>query len=720
VPAGSPMFDSIVVFENYPADSSAATAEGLVIDDIRADEIGSYPLNLIAYAGPELNQVIRYDPRLLDESTVTRLGGHFVALLDGLAAGADRTLADVEMLTAEERHRIIDEFNDTEAAYPAHLCVHEVFAEQARATPDAVAVACAGRELTYAELDRRANQLAHHLRELHVGHGVLVGLCAERGIDLIVGMLGILKAGGAYVPLDPDYPAARLDFMLTDIAAPVIVTLDRYADRLPTSGARIVRLDADSATVAARPVSPPDTDVTPDDLVYVMYTSGSTGTPRGAMVTHRGVVRLVKPGDYCPIGSDDVVAQSASISFDASTFEIWTGLLSGATLAVYPPGVVSMQRLRGFLAEHGITLLTLATGMFHEIVDSNVTALVGLRQIVVGGDVLSPGHCARLAEHDPAVRVINVYGPTECTSITTVHRVGEAPTADDRLPIGAPIANTRVYVLGENHEVLPIGAPGEIYISGDGVGRGYLNRPDLDATRFLPDPFRTGGVLYRSGDRARWRPDGQLEFLGRLDTQVKIRGHRVEPAEVEAVLLRHPDVVDAAVVARARSNGQRWLVGYLVPAEGRQPDLVEAREFLAALLPEHLVPGALHVMDQLPLTPNGKLDRRALPEPDGIVRTEPSVAPRTPTEEALVTIWADALGVSEIGVKDDFFESGGDSIISIRVVARVREAFGIDLSPRELFDRPTIDRLAEHVEDLVLAELERQLSPGGPSSNSVD
>lgn len=708
LPEGTALFDSIVVFENYPVDDNAAAEHGLRLRRLDTVEVGTYPLSLIVYAGEKLSCTLVYDDDLFASDTVERLGAQLSTVLTGMVADGARRLADVPTVTATERDRIVVEWNDTTVDYPRKSCVHEVFEAEARRTPDAPALVAGDTTLTYRQLDDRANRLAHRLRDLGVGRGTLVGLCAERGVELIVGILGVLKAGAAYVPLDPAYPADRLSFMLTDTEAPVVLTLDEFAARLPDTGAKLVRLDE---RLPEGPSGPPDVEVTPDDPVYVMYTSGSTGTPRGARVRHRGVVRLAKPGDFCPTGSGDVGAYSASISFDASTFEIWNTLLNGACLAIYPPEPLTVDGLAEFITRHGVTTLSLATGLFHELVDTDAGALSGVRRLVVGGDVLSPAHCGKLAEHVPDLQVINVYGPTECTSITTVHHVAKDTAPDTKLPIGRPITNTKVYVLDDDRALLPVGAPGEVYIGGDGVGAGYVNRPDLDAERFLPSPFDPSEVLYRTGDRARWLPDGSLDFLGRVDTQVKIRGFRIEPGEVEAALRSHPRVGEAVVVPYDGGTGSRRLAAYLV-ADGAEPDLAELRAFLRSRLPEHLIPSLFSVLDQLPLTANGKVDRRALPDPDGRIDDgTPDEPPRTRAEQTLADIWSDVLRVEYVGAHSNFFDLGGDSILSIRAVSRVREAFGVDLSPRELFDHPTVSGLAELIEERVLAELE-QLAAG--------
>ncbi|WP_052868033.1 non-ribosomal peptide synthetase [Streptomyces niger] len=710
VERGDDLFRSLVVFENYPMDDESAAANGLRLRGLSGTEATNYPLNLIAYAGDELTYTLAYDTELYDDGTAGRLCGHLEALLVSLAAGADGTqVAAVPMRTAAETELTVRAWNDTAHELP-EAALPELFAARVAAHPDAVALTHAGQELTYRQLDERANRLAHHLVSLGAGPDALVGLCLERGAQAVTALLAVLKAGAAYVPLDPDYPADRLAYMIADAGVELLVTEERLRDRLPASGARVVDLDRDAAAVAARPGgTAPAPPPAPDDLAYVLYTSGSTGTPKGVLTPHRAVVRLVHGTEYTDIGPGDTVAQFASLSFDASTFELWAALLRGARLAVHPPQLPTTAELGRWLKEGGVTHLWLTAGLFHQITDDDIGVFAGLRQLVAGGDRLSSDHCARVLDAHPALRLTNGYGPTEATTFTTTHDLRDA-LGSGSVPLGVPLANTRVYVLTETLEPAPIGVPGELCIAGAGLARGYHGRAGLTAERFVADPFGAPGTrMYRSGDLVAWRPDGTLEFLGRTDGQVKIRGFRVETGEIEAALVAHPAVGDAAVVPHTDpESGRTVLVGHLVPAGGTPlPGTAELRAHLAAALPEHMLPAAYTTLTALPLTANGKVDRKALPAPEQRIGTGTEyVAPRTPTEELIAEVWQEVLGAERVGVHDTFFELGGDSLVALRTVARLNSLFGTGMSPRALFDRPTVAETAAGIEELILAELE--------------
>ena len=508
------------------------------------------------------------------------------------------------------------EWNDTARAIPS-ATLPELFAAQVAKTPDATAVVLEDERLTYRELDARSSQLAHHLRAHGVGPEVVVGLCVERSLEMLVGLLGILKAGGAYLPLDPDYPPERLAFMLDDAGAPVLVTHSALLDRLPEHHARIVCLDADWPAIAAQPTSAPALALDPQNTVYVTYTSGSTGTPKGVVIAHHNVVRLVKSANYVELTPDDVFLQLAPLSFDASTFEIWGALLNGARLVIYPDDAFELARLKRVVAEAGISVLWLTAALFHQVVDEDLPAIACVRKLLAGGDVLSATHVRQVIEAGTGCQLINGYGPTEGTTFSACFPARGPTTFRDSVPIGRPISNTQVYVLDGGLQPVPAGVAGELYIAGAGLARGYLGRAGLTAERFVADPFGPAGSrMYRTGDLARWRADGVLDFLGRADAQVKLRGFRIEPGEIEAALLRHADVAQAAVIAREDEPGDKRLVAYVVAAAGASADAAALRAHLAASLPDYMVPSAFVVLDKLPLTPNGKLDRKALPAPD--------------------------------------------------------------------------------------------------------
>ncbi|AOS64070.1 non-ribosomal peptide synthetase [Actinoalloteichus hymeniacidonis] len=595
------------------------------------------------------------------------------------------------------RHRVLVEFNDTAADYPRDRCLHGLFADRVRRAPDDLAVVCRGTRLTARELDIRANRLANELVARGVGPEVLVGLCLERGIDLVISALAVLKAGGAYVPLDPNYPADRLGMMLTDTAARLVLTERRLAGRVPDSAATVLYLDEEQQAIEQASAAAPSVVVGPQNLAVVLYTSGSTGVPKGAMLSHRSLVRLVRPGGIIDFGPDEVSGMLASPSFDASAFEMWNALLGGAGLAVYPAGTPSADQLREFLTDNDVTTMVFTTGFFHALVDSGVSVLDGLRQIVVGGEVLSPVHCAKATDRLPGLRIANVYGPTECGSVTSFAVFDPEVGTAQPLPIGSLLANTRVVLLDDSLAPVPVGEPGEAYIAGDGLGRGFLTGAGLSAERFVANPHGAPGErMYRTGDLLRWRSDGVLEFVGRVDDQVKVRGFRIELGEIENVLAQRPGVAAAVVLVREDQPGLRRLVGYVVGDAGETLDGDVLREQLAASMPEHLVPSAIVVLDRFPLTPNGKVDRRSLPAPSAPAEPAASFqAPTTAAERLLAEVWSEVLGVEQVSISDDFFaDLHGDSILAMRMLSKARAVSGADLPARALFDSPTIAALA--------------------------
>jgi amino acid adenylation domain-containing protein len=646
--------------------------------------------------------VIDYDTELFEPATAARLSGHLAAVLAALPADSERRIDTLPLLTPDEERRLLVEWNATGDG-PGRLTVHEMFQRQAAGHPLRVAVSFDSRQLTYGELDRRANQLARHLRALGVGLEGMVGLCVERSPEMVVGLLGILKAGGAYVPLDPRHPDERQRTLIRDAGIRVVLTQERL---LPSVRglARTVCLDRDWPRIARQADTDPASGACPDSAAYVAYTSGSTGVPKGACVPHRAVTRLVVGPNYLSITADDVFLQLAPLAFDASTLEIWAPLLNGARLVVFPPHDPSLGELAELLEREGITTLWLTSGLFHQMVEEAIHGLRDLRQLLAGGDVLSVSHVNRLLAEAPGLRLINGYGPTENTTFTCCHTV-RGPVRASSVPIGRPISATRVYVLDRNLRPVPAGVPGELCAGGQGVARCYLNRPALTAERFVPDPFasRPGARMYRTGDLARWLPDGTIEFLGRLDNQVKVRGFRIEPGEVETAIMRHPEVKDAVVTAHEHATAGKRLVAFVVPARQRAGLALALRRQLAESLPPYAVPSSFVLLDELPLNANGKVDRAALRPPRQQSRPETSdefQAPRTPLEEELAALWSELLEIAEVGVHDDFFELGGHSLVATRITAEITDAYGIEVPPTAFYLRPTVAGLAEIIEEL--------------------
>ncbi|MET0396779.1 MAG: amino acid adenylation domain-containing protein, partial [Longimicrobiaceae bacterium] len=653
-----------------------------------------FDLSVLVDEGAAPSAMVEYNSDLFDLATAARFLDHFLVLLDAAAATPETPLADLPLLLPAERRQLLAEWSEGEPAAPGDGCVHERFAAQARRTPDAPAVVSGGERLTYAELDRRADALARRLRRAGVGPETRVGICLEPGTATVVAMLGVLRAGGAYLPLDPAYPAERLAYMLRDSGAPVVVSREGLADRLPDFGGTLVDVDSASPEDGASSLSHSRTfALSHSQLAYVIYTSGSTGAPKGVMVSHRSLLGLADwHARAFAVTPDDRATQLASFSFDAAVWEVWPYLLAGACVHLVDAETrTSPEALRALFLEREITLAFVPTPLAEGLLAAEWPERAPLRALLTGGDALRVRPRPGLP-----FALVNNYGPTEATVVATSGVV--EPEGDGRPPsLGRPIAGARALVLDAHLAPVPAGVAGELFVGGAGVARGYLGRPGLTAERFVPDPFGAapGARLYRTGDRVRWRADGTLEFLGRADRQVKIRGFRIEPGEVEAALRAHPGVGGAVVEAR----GER-LVAYLVAAGGAAlPPADELRTSLRERLPEHMVPSAWVELDDFPLTPGGKLDRRALPDPAaGDAPGRAYAPPRTPTERLLAEVWSAVLGVARVGIHDPFFELGGDSIVATRVAAAARGA-GLRMVPRQLFEHSTIAELARVVGD---------------------
>ncbi|MCA1682147.1 MAG: amino acid adenylation domain-containing protein, partial [Actinobacteria bacterium] len=600
-----------------------------------------------------------------------------------------------------ERRQVLEQWNDTGREIPAGT-VASLFAEQAERTPEATAVVTDEVSLSFAELDERANRLAHRLVRLGVGPECPVGLLMERSVELVVAELAVVKAGGAYVPLDVRAPVSRMRLLLAEAGVSVLLTDDTWqtvAEEI--HGGHTIVVDADRS-LAEEPVAAPVVGVCPDNLVYVMYTSGSTGTPKGVAVRHRDVVALVFDQRFDGDAHRRVLLHSP-LAFDASTYELWVPLLRGGRVVVAPAGELDTASLRQVITGHGVSGLWLTAGLFRLIAQDAPDCLAGVREVWTGGDVVPAGAVRRVLDA-PGLVVVDGYGPTETTTFATSYRMSAADPVPQTVPIGAPLDNMRVYVLDSALRAVPVGVRGELFIAGAGLARGYLGRPGLTAARFVACPFGASGErMYRTGDVVRWTAAGELEFVGRRDEQVKIRGFRIELGEIESVLASHPGVANVVVVAREDEPGRKRLVAYVVAATGQSvPAPGELRALAGESLSDYMVPSAFVVLDELPLSPNGKVDRRALPAPElDPVAGVGYVAPRTLAEQTLAEIWADVLGVEQVGVQDNFFELGGDSILSIQVVSRVRAA-GLWLTTKDMFLRQTIAGLVVGV-DLQLA-----------------
>ena len=700
VPRGAPLFASLLVFENYPVNRSLSGRIGNVeIGDTYAQEQTNYPITVSVSPGMALEFDISYDCALFDAAAVTSMLGHFSTLLKAIAASPDVPIGALPLLNDAERRQLLVEWNATAADCPKDHLLHELFAAQAARNPDAVAVMCEAGQLTYGELNAKANRLAHHLRNLGVVAETIVGLCVERSLDMVIGILGILKAGGAYLPLDPAYPRERLAYLLADAGSEVLLTQENLLGCLPAIPVRTVRLDRDAPQWVLAPDVDPPQQSRPANLAYVIYTSGSTGLPKGVMVTHESLNNLVHAQTRTfDLNQRDRVLQFSSISFDQAAEEMFPTWLSGATLVLPPRGDREfLLDFVEFIAGTEITVAALTTAYWcqltMELMDAKRPLPASLRLVFVGGEKV-PAESLRCwrALASENITWINTYGPTEATITTTAFFLSAASADLRDVPIGRPLANTRVYVLDRNLEPVPVGIEGELYIAGFGVARGYLGCPDLTAERFVPDAFGGAGErLYRTGDLVRWSTDGNLHYAGRIDNQVKIRGHRIELGEIETALSAVASVRQAIVVALADPSGSRRLVAYVVGD-------VTAEILRAALrknLPDYMIPASFVPLDVLPLTENGKVNRKALPPPEG----EPDVraryiTPRTAIEEILAGIWADVLRRECVGIDESFFEIGGHSLSAIRTISRIRRDLNVEVSLRSLFEAPTVAKLA--------------------------
>jgi amino acid adenylation domain-containing protein/non-ribosomal peptide synthase protein (TIGR01720 family) len=690
--ARTPVFQTMLILLNSPGGGLELT--GLQIEQVPVDSHTSkMEMTLYMIEDAEgLDGYLEYNNDLFDAATVQRFLGHFQALAEGVAADPDRPLSELPWLSESERRQLLVDWNDTAAEVPA-VCLHDLFAAQAARMPEAPAVDFEGEILTYRELDGRANRLAWHLRHLGVGPEVLVGLAMERSFDMLAGVLAVLKAGGAYVPLDPEYPQERLAFMMSQARIPILLTQERLLAKLPAHTGRIVAVDRDAERIEEYPDTAPRSGVRPENLAYVIYTSGSTGKPKGVQIPHGAVVNFLRSMSKAPgLTAGDTLLAVTTLSFDIAGLELYLPLINGAKVVLVPRDVAQAgEQLVERLVRSGTTVMQATPATWRLLLGAGWTGNADLK-VLCGGEALPRDLADQLL--DACGSLWNVYGPTEATIWSMLHRL---EGHGGPIPIGKPIDNTQVYLLSPRLQPVPAGVPGELYIGGAGLARGYRDRPDLTAERFVPAPFagELGARLYKTGDLARHLADGTLEFLGRIDHQVKVRGFRIELGEIEAVLAQHPDVAQCVVLAREDTPGTKRLVAYLVP-EAAGPKTQELKDFLKERLPEYMVPALFVTLEALPLTPNGKVDRRALPAPDK-GRSDPDkpyVAPSTPAEQTLAALWAEVLGVPRVGVHDDFFDLGGDSLTVIRVVSKANKG-GLGITTKQLFQNRTVAALAK-------------------------
>ncbi|MFI2236279.1 amino acid adenylation domain-containing protein [Streptomyces chrestomyceticus] len=689
-------FDTLVVYENYPRPAAESVPGALTFTTLGLRQATHYPMTLGILPGDRLEVEVSYRTDLVTAELARALAGRLVRVLEQLVADPSVPVGRVGVLDAAERRRVVTEWNATAAETPG-ATVPELFAARVAAAPDAVAVTDGRQSVQFGELDTASDRLAAYLRGLGVGRGDRVAVVLERSAGLLTTLLAVWKAGAAYVPVDAGYPAERVAFLLADSGPALVLCAEATRAAVPAdlAGQTVVLDDPKVRTaVAEAPAGEPRPPLHPQDLAYVMYTSGSTGVPKGVGVPHGSVAALAGDRGWA-LGPDDAVLMHAPHAFDASLFEIWVPLVSGARVAVAAAGAVDAQRVREAVAA-GVTAVHLTAGSFRVAAQEDPECFAGLREVLTGGDVVPAASVARVRAACPEVTVRHLYGPTETTLSATWHRLRPGGPDPDVLPIGRPLANRRAYVLDAFLQPVPPGVAGELYLAGTGLARGYLDRPGATAERFPADPFGRGGRMYRTGDLARWTPDGELLFAGRADAQVKVRGYRIEPGEIEAVLAAAPGVAQAAVVAREDRPGERRLVGYVVAAgdgtDGPAPDGQALREHLARALPEYMVPAAVLVLDALPVTANGKVDHKALPAP-GFSAKAAGRAPRTAAEDILCGLFAELLGLERVGPEDGFFQLGGDSIMSMQLATRARRE-GVAFSAQDVFEQETPGALA--------------------------
>ncbi|HJT72886.1 MAG TPA: amino acid adenylation domain-containing protein, partial [Chitinophaga sp.] len=698
---GGDLFDSILVFENYPqAEEEATLAGAFRVDHVEIKEHSNYPLSVIVGAGEQIQVLFIYNEAILKATYIKQIAGHFrQVLLQIISSGYNKT-GDLLPVTEEESKRLLHEFNQASRPYPEHANIVSLFREQVRQRPDAIAVTCGRKEITYRALDEQSGKLAHYLHKKGVTSETLVPVCMDRSLEMMVVIMAILKAGGAYVPIDPSYPWERIRFMLEDAGNRIIITDAAFSESMKEELVVIPEIicKEELAVLIAEETGLPD--LQPGQLAYIMYTSGSTGKPKGVLVTHRNVVSLIYNPGYTEFTHEDAVLSAGSLSFDATTFEYWGMLLNGGRLVLSEENdLVDIGVLKRTLVAGGVNKMFMTTGWFNQLVDVDITVFEGLTTILVGGEKMSAQHAEKFHRYYPQISFSNIYGPTENTTFSLSYLINDTPLSSN-VPIGVPMSNCTAYVLNSRLQPVPVGVAGELYLGGAGVARGYYGQPELTAEKFINHPFSGDPLekLYRTGDIVCWLPDGNIEYITRRDDQVKVRGYRIELGEVEAALQKCELVKQAVVLAIPDDNGQKKLVAWIVPGETFNREGILT--FLREQVPAYMVPGTLIEIAQLPLTANGKVDKKQLLL-SGVNNEAVSfhTPPRNKTEEALASIWARLLKLEHPGIHDNFFDLGGHSLLAIRLVAAMREEISAEFSIGSLFLYPTIAELAALIDE---------------------
>ncbi|VEP16805.1 Amino acid adenylation domain protein [Hyella patelloides LEGE 07179] len=711
----SPVFQTMFILQNFPLPKLSMS--GLDISILEPDNsTAKFDLTLeIREVNPELTTALEYNRQqgiedgligtleynidLFDAATISRMAEHFQILLEAIVTNPHQPVNQLPILTAAEQNKLLIEWNDTKTDY-SEICIHHLFETQVAKTPNAVAVKFAERELTYKELNQQANQLAHYLQNSGVKPEELVGICVERSVETVLGILATLKAGGAYLPLDPDYPPERLAYMLDDAQVKVLLTQQNLLTKLPNSQTQIICLDQDKHKIRQESPENLTSEVQGDSLAYVIYTSGSTGKPKGVQVVHRAVNRLVLNTNYIDLKPGHKIAQVSNPSFDAATFEIWGALLNGCTLVGISREVtLCPQNFAVALQEKQIDTMFITTALFNLMSSEVPGAFKSIKNLLFGGEIANPSLIKKVLENSPPKRLLHVYGPTENTTFSCWYEITKNTSFDNSVPIGQAISSTQVYILDNHLQPVPVGIPGELYVGGDGLARGYLNRDNLTSEKFISNPFsnQADACLYKTGDIVRYLADGNIEFLGRIDNQVKIRGFRIELGEVEATLAKYSGIEQSVVVVREDVPGDKRLVAYVLPDRPQQTTTAELRSFLQDKLPNYMVPGIFVMVEEMPLTPNGKIDRSALPAPalTEFQREVTFIAPRDEIEIRLTRIWSKIFGIKQIGLRDNFFELGGHSLLAVRLFAAIEKSFKQRIPLAKIFTAPTIEELAD-------------------------
>ncbi len=694
------VFDSIALEENQLAGQPTEPATS------RSMGVAKFELTLsVEIINDQLQGHFEYNSDLFDPATVKPMASHFQTLLQSAVENPQQRIADLCMLSQQERKTLISDWNNTATNYPQDQCIHQLFEQQARLQPNAIALVYRDQAIKYHELNIVANQLAHYLIAQGIKADMPVGLYLQRSADMLIAILGILKAGGCYVPIDINYPPQRINFLINNSNIQLLLTQESLkTTAFDNPDLRTLSLDSEWHKLEGYPLSTPSTAASPDTLAYINYTSGSTGIPKGVAIPHRAVARLVKNNRYLKLRPIKNILHASSISFDAATFEIWAALLNGAKLVIYPESTLSTQGIETIIHEQRIDTLFLTTSLFHMLVDEQPATMENLSLVITGGETLSVEHIKRAQKHCPETLFLNVYGPTENTSFTTFQAIDKTTLNNlNAVPIGRPISNTSTYILDSQCHPVPVGVVGELYIGGDGLARNYMHRPALTAEKFIPNPFseKPGQRLYKSGDLARYQKNGCIDFCGRIDNQVKIRGYRIELDEIETVIDAQPSVSEAVVIAHSRdkSGSNHFLTGYVVPRQ-ECINLEQLRSELKSMLPSYMIPSIFIPLDKLPINNNGKVDRKALPFPSTyLLETQDFIKPRTAVEKQLLAIWANvlALPAKNISVDHDFFDLGGNSISVMRVISLCHKN-NLDIEVKDLFEQRSISRLDKLLE----------------------